>query len=500
MIIGLGDILHGSNVWARYTLTADKYNALIAKARKLNVDASAMPETFTQTTACGEAYYDLYDDVYDALVKAERTTEAKAMRPDVIWGMPQEVFADEVNKMPEASALTADDLADLEKLIEQYEAMDDASRKAVASDVLAKYQALVAKGLSLKAGDNRAANLYKDILALPDAANIDDSNKEQVKASVDAIRDAMSKADEDLLKWAGASVLGKLEAVEQELEDPTEKITVTFTLLGDHMHTETETDVHTLKDGNLTTWIPQKEYKVNPDTTVWDFLQPILTKNGITPETSGTGDSVYVKSLTYKGETIGEFTNGNLSGWKYTVNGEYPSVSIAAKKLSADDVVIFHYTDDYTVDDNKGGDKPDPTPSGDKYTDQQISDAYRATGNALALKNPTTGSVGGEWLMLGLARADHVISSSSKDAYLRSVRSYINTNYKNGKLSNDKSTENSRIILALTALGEDPQTFVTDKNLLEGYSDFDWTVRSSHFSQSTARSTPSPTTRPSGMI
>ena len=79
--------------------------------------------------------------------------------------------------------------------------------------------------------------------------------------------------------------------------------------------------------------------------------------------------------------------------------------------------------------------------------------------------------------MLGLARADHVISSSSKDAYLRSVRSYINTNYKNGKLSNDKSTENSRIILALTALGEDPQTFVTDKNLLEGYSDFDWTVQ-----------------------
>lgn len=480
MVIGLGDILHGSNVWARYTLTADKYNSLIAKAKTLNVDTSSMPETFMQTTACGKAYYDLYDDVYDALVAAGRTAEAKEMRPDVIWGMPYEAFADEVNKMPEASALTAENLADLEKLIAQYEAMDDSSRKAVASDVLAKYQALVAKGLALKAQqDNitsKADDLYKKILALPDAANIDDSNKEQVKASVDAIRKAMSKADEDLLKWAGASVLGKLEAVEQELEDPTEKITVTFTLLGDHVHTETETDVHTLKDGNLTTWIATDTYQVNPDTTVWDFLQPILTKNGITPETSGTGDSVYVKSLTYKGEKIGEFTNGNLSGWKYTVNGEYPSVSIAAKKLNADDVVIFHYTDDYKVDDIKGGGSSDPEP-GDKYTDQQISDTYTATGNALALKNPSTGSVGGEWLMLGLARADHVISSSSKDAYLRSVRSYINANYNNGKLSNDKSTENSRIILALTALGEDPQTFVAGKNLLEGYSDFDWTVQ-----------------------
>ena len=476
MIIGLGDVLHGSNVWARYTLTADKYDSLIAKAKTLNVNTSSMPETFTQTTACGKAYYDLYDDVYDALVAAGRTAEAKEMRPDVIWGMPYEAFADEVNKMPEASALTAENLADLEKLIAQYEAMDDSSRKAVASDVLAKYQALVAKGLSLKAGDNRAANLYKDILALPDAANINDSNKEQTKTSVDAIRKAMSKADEDLLKWAGASVLSKLEAVEQELEDPTEKITVTFTLLGDHVHTETETDVHTLKGNNLTTWIAEDTYQVNPDTTVWDFIQPILEKKGITWETSGNGDSVYVKSLTYEGEKIGEFTNGNLSGWKYTVNGEYPSVSIAAKKLSADDVVIFHYTDDYKVDDIKGGGSSDPEP-GDKYTDQQISDAYTATGNALALKNPSTGSVGGEWLMLGLARAEHTIDSSSKDAYLRSVRSYINAKYSNGKLSNDKSTENSRIILALTALGEDPQTFVTDKNLLEGYSDFNWTVK-----------------------
>ena len=114
---------------------------------------------------------------------------------------------------------------------------------------------------------------------------------------------------------------------------------------------------------------------------------------------------------------------------------------------------------------------------GDKFTDKQISDAYTATGNALALKTPTTGSTNGEWLMLGLARADHVISSSSKDAYLSSVRSYINANYDNGKLSDRFSTENSRIVLALTALGEDPQTFVADKNLLEGYSDFDWTVQ-----------------------
>lgn len=474
IVIGLGDVMHGSNVWDRYALTAEKYNALIEKAKKLGVSVDGVPTEFVEADEnVSRAYFSLYQKVADELEKTGDTS----MRPKVIWGMPYEIFADAVKKMPAASELTADDLADLEKLIAQYEAMDDSSRKAVASDVLAKYQALVAKGLSLKAGDNRAANLYKDILALPDAANINDSNKEQTKTSVDAIRDAMSKADEDLLKWAGASVLSKLEAVEQELEDPTEKITVTFTLLGDHKHTETETDVHTLKAGNLTTWIPQKEYKVNPDTTVWDFLQTVLTDNKITWTKTGEGDSIYVDSLTRGGVTIGGLTNGTYSGWQYTVNGTYPSVGVAATTLNDKDVVIFHYTDDYRIDKNGGVTPPDPVEPGDKFTDKQISDAYTATGNALALKNPSTGSVGGEWLMLGLARADHVISSSSKDAYLSSVRSYINENYNSGKLSKDKSTENSRIILALTALGEDPQTFVTGKNLLEGYSDFDWTVQ-----------------------
>ena len=182
IVIGLGDVMHGSNVWDRYALTAEKYNALIEKAKKLGVSVDGVPTEFVEADEnVSRAYFSLYQKVADELEKTGDTS----MRPKVIWGMPYEIFADAVKKMPAASELTADDLADLEKLIAQYEAMDDSSRKAVASDVLAKYQALVAKGLSLKAGDNRAANLYKDILALPDAANINDSNKEQTKTSVD---------------------------------------------------------------------------------------------------------------------------------------------------------------------------------------------------------------------------------------------------------------------------------------------------------------------------
>ena len=221
MIIGLGDILHGSNVWARYTLTADKYNDLIAKAKTLHIDTSAMPETFTQTTDCGKAYYDLYDAVYDALVKAGKTDEAKEMRPDVIWGMPYELFTDSVNAMPEASDFTAENLKDLEALIQQYEELDDANLAAVARSVREKYQALVTKGLACKAKQEgvsaKAAELYPQILELPKAGSVTTENRDEVQAAVDAIRGAMTETEERLLQWAGASVLEKLEAVEAAL-------------------------------------------------------------------------------------------------------------------------------------------------------------------------------------------------------------------------------------------------------------------------------------------
>ena len=479
IVIGLGDVMHGSNVWDRYALTAEKYNALIEKANTEGISTTNMPPFAENDEASSKAYFALYQQVADAREKKGDTS----MRAKVIWGMPYEVFADAVKAMPEASALTANDLAKLEELIVQYEAMDDSSRKAVASDVLAKYQALVKRGLELKhdtASTKQASSTYQDILDLPTPDKVTEDNKDATKAKVEAIRkdiEAMTDNEKQLLTWAGASVLGKLKAVEKELKDPTEKITVTFTLLGDHVHTKTETDVHTLKNNNLETWIKTANYDVKPDTTVWEFVQGVLYENKITYTTTGGGDSLYVDTVTRGDVTIGGQTNGANSGWLYTVNGVHPSVGIAATTLSDGDAVIFHYTDDYTIDKNGGSvTPPDPEP-GDKFTDKQISDAYKATGNALALVDATTGSTGGEWLMLGLARAEHTIDSSSKDAYLRSVRSYINKNYSNGKLSDRFSTENSRIILALTALGEDPQTFVADKNLLEGYSDFDWTVQ-----------------------
>jgi hypothetical protein len=48
--------------------------------------------------------------------------------------------------------------------------------------------------------------------------------------------------------------------------------------------------------------------------------------------------------------TLGEFTNGSKSGWMYTLNGEYPTLGVSQQTLKDGDVVVFHYTDDYSAE------------------------------------------------------------------------------------------------------------------------------------------------------
>lgn len=358
MIIGLGDILHGSNVWARYALTEQKYNDLIAKAKALNVDTSAMPATFTQTTACGKAYYDLYDAVYKALVAAGRTTEAKEMRPDVIWGMPYEVFADEVNKMPAASKLTANDLAKLKELIAQYEAMDDSSRKAVASDVLSRYQALVKRGLALKAegttaDSDKISKIYDEILALPAASEITESNVEATLAKVTEIEqkiDQLSEEEKSLLAWMGNSVTKKLEDIRKAA--PKQDITVSFTLYGDTLHEiTTDDDIHTyFFDGtSLDAWIKTTNVTVPEGSTVLTVFEKVLGEKGF--EYVNRTDNSYISSITNDANvTLAEKNNTLYSGWMYLVNDEYANVGLNAKQVKNGDRIVWHFTDDYRLE------------------------------------------------------------------------------------------------------------------------------------------------------
>lgn len=104
---------------------------------------------------------------------------------------------------------------------------------------------------------------------------------------------------------------------------------------------------------------------------------------------------------------------------------------------------------------------------------------YEETGAYLQSQSDSlaVGSVGGEWNVIGLARAGLDIPSSQKNQYLQKVKEYIKENVdEKGKLDPNRSTEHSRIILALTALNEDPRN-IAGTDLLYALGDFDYVTR-----------------------
>ena len=100
-----------------------------------------------------------------------------------------------------------------------------------------------------------------------------------------------------------------------------------------------------------------------------------------------------------------------------------------------------------------------------------VSDAIKDTASYIqkTTTNPTVGSIGGEWAVLGLARGGYTVPSS----YYNNVVSYVKEC--KGVLHNRKYTEYSRVIVALTAIGKDP-TNVGAYNLVEPLSDYDKTI------------------------
>ena len=298
------------------------------------------------------------------------------------------------------------------------------------------------------------------------------------------------------------------------------KIKISISVLGDEKHDDTK-GPHGLTMGGLTEWAKEDSFDADTSETVWDALQRVFKAHNITVEASWSElyNSIYISKV----NGIGEFDNGQNSGWMYTVNGKHSDVGVSAKYLHEGDVIIFHYTDDYSLekDDVEGmmpaevirliKEIPDKITleaekaitaaraAYEKLTEadrdqvinyQKLLDAekelsalkhsanarniHAVTGNYLkGLSDktaPTVSSIGGDWLVMGLTR-------SSKDVpagYFDNVAAYVKKNINaSGQLNANKSTENSRVILALTAAGFDPRN-VGGYNLLNGLSDMDF--------------------------
>ena len=90
---------------------------------------------------------------------------------------------------------------------------------------------------------------------------------------------------------------------------------------------------------------------------------------------------------------------------------------------------------------------------------------YKTTGDFMAtLGTPTVNSIGGEWMVIGLARSGRTVPAGYYDNVVEYVKAKADANE---RLHPAKVTDNARVILALTAIGKDV-TNVGGHNLLKG--------------------------------
>ena len=296
-------------------------------------------------------------------------------------------------------------------------------------------------------------------------------------------------------------------------------ITVSFMLLGDSAHGDSG-DKHTLADNNLETWIDTTKVTVSNNATVLDVILAVVGDQFDIKNESGN----YIQAITPKdGTELAEFTNGNLSGWMYTLNGVHPNLGVAQQYLNEGDVIVFHYTDDYakeyeadnnkkktaeevvalidaigTVDLSKGTAIDKARVAYDKLTDaekalvtnynvlvaaeaayaklvaemgKKLDEIYKTTGDFMGtLGTPTVNSTGGEWMVIGLARSGRTVPAGYYDNVVEYVKAKADANE---RLHPAKVTDNARVILALTSIGKDV-TNVGGHNLLKGLDSMDY--------------------------
>lgn len=99
---------------------------------------------------------------------------------------------------------------------------------------------------------------------------------------------------------------------------------------------------------------------------------------------------------------------------------------------------------------------------------------YKATGEYIqSLGTPSVGSIGGEWGVLGLARSG--LTVPGLEDYWQKALEFIRQSIDPAtmRLHSAKSTDNSRMILALTAIGKDASN-IDGYNLVAGLSDLDY--------------------------
>ena len=213
-----------------------------------------------------------------------------------------------------------------------------------------------------------------------------------------------------------------------------------------------------------------KTVEIEKDKTVLDATLAALSESGI----SYTERGGYVSKI----GSLSEFDHGEFSGWMYMVNGEHQTVGSNYVTVKPDSTVLWFYTDDYRYE--KGSESFGYTVKEEKIeknskdsskTADAISDTVSFVLNTV--KNPQISSIGGEWAVLGLSGSGVGLPDGYIEEYYKNVENTVKEN--EGILSSRKYTEYSRVIIALTRIGKNPQD-VAGYDLTEPLCDFEKTV------------------------
>ncbi len=143
-------------------------------------------------------------------------------------------------------------------------------------------------------------------------------------------------------------------------------INVTFRLIGATLAGKDVDLGSKINDSEYVTWIATKRYTMNRSDTVYDLFVEAIADAGLHAQGQDTN---YVKTITAPaslgGYELSEFTNGQFSGWMYTVNGKHPGFGLRERDLNNGDQVIWHYVNDWRYEIEDWFDDPDYPALGD---------------------------------------------------------------------------------------------------------------------------------------
>ena len=166
--------------------------------------------------------------------------------------------------------------------------------------------------------------------------------------------------------------------------------------------------------------------------------------------------------------------DGDEMTYAVSINGAAPVAAEASFRYTA--VLVGKTTLVFTASDGEKTSTPyTVTLTVAKPAGPDVQEAYKTTGDYLSGKGtPIVGSIGGEWLTIGLARSGRTVPEGYYDNAVAYVKAEINTT--TNRLDRNKSTDNARLILALTAIGKDV-TDVGGFDLLAGLDDMKYVKR-----------------------